>query len=177
MTTPRLFPLAYAGFTLWTLGYPDQGLAHIQELLTFVEGLADLATRARILHWATTFFLLRREWTVAQAQAETALTLAVKHGLGQWVGVLTFQRGQALAVQGQYTEGLALMQQAMPWRAAAGWSREGGASRSRRGPGRVVSRGPPRGTEDGGPPGTDRVKQTSRMHRTSRRRYTITTGG
>jgi class 3 adenylate cyclase/predicted ATPase len=117
---PRLIPLAYAAFALWMLGYPDQALTRIHELLTLVQGLSDPFSLARALHWATSLHLRRRDWAIAQAQAEAALALSNGRGFEQWVGVLTFQRGQALAAQDQYAEGLAQMHQGLATKQAAG---------------------------------------------------------
>ena len=117
---PRLIPLAYAASTLWMLGYPDQALTRIHELLTLVQGLSDPFSLARALHYATGLYLMRREWAIAQARAEAGLALSTERGFEQWVGVLTFQRGQALAAQGQYAEGLSQMHQGLATKQARG---------------------------------------------------------
>ena len=53
----------------------------------------------------------RGEGQVAQEQAEAAVALATEQGLVLWLALGTFYRGWALAQQGQYGEGLALMRQ------------------------------------------------------------------
>jgi class 3 adenylate cyclase/predicted ATPase len=117
---PRVLPLAYAAVTLWTLGYPDQALTRSHELLTLVQGLADPFSMARTLLYATELHLLRREWAIAQARAEAGLALSTERGFEQWVGGLTFQRGQVLAAQGQYEEGIAQMRLGLAAKQAAG---------------------------------------------------------
>jgi predicted ATPase len=112
--------LAYAAFTLWTLGYPEQALTRITELLTLVHGLSHPFSLARALHYATSLHLMRREWAAAQAQAETALALSTKQGFEQWVGILTLQRGEALAAQGRYEEGLTQMHHGLATKQARG---------------------------------------------------------
>jgi predicted ATPase len=117
---PRVIPLAYMAFTLWTLGFPDQAVTRIHELLTLVQGLADPFSLARALIYATVLSLMRREWAIAQAQAEAGLTLSTERGFEQWVGGFTFQRGQARAAQGQYEEGIAQMRLGLATKQAAG---------------------------------------------------------
>ena len=115
-----MIPLAYAAFTLWLLGYPEQALTRLHELLTLAQELSHPFSLVRALHYATSLHLLRREWSTAQARAEAALALSTEQEFGQFVGVLTFQRGQALAAQGQYAEGLAQMRQGLAAKQAAG---------------------------------------------------------
>ena len=55
----------------------------------------------------------RREWSTAQERAEAALALSTAQGFGHWVGQATFQRGWALAAQGQGEEGIAHMRQGL----------------------------------------------------------------
>jgi predicted ATPase len=115
-----LVPQAYAAFTLWMLGYPEQALTRLHEMLTLAQELSHTFSLVRALHYATSLHLLRREWATAQAQAEAALALLTEQGVGQLVGTLTFQRGLALAAQGQYAEGLAQMRQGLTTKQAEG---------------------------------------------------------
>ena len=55
----------------------------------------------------------RREWSTAQERAEAALALSTAQGFGHWAGQATFQRGWALAAQGQGEEGIAHMHQGL----------------------------------------------------------------
>jgi class 3 adenylate cyclase/predicted ATPase len=115
-----LVPQAYAAFTLWMLGYPEQALARIHEMLALAQELSHPFSLVRALYFATTLHLLRREWATAQVRAEAAMALLNEQGVGQYVGLLTFQRGQVLAAQGQYAEGLAQMRQSLATRQAEG---------------------------------------------------------
>ena len=117
---PRVISLAYAAVTLWMLGYPAQALTRIDELLSFVQERSHPFSLVRALHYATSLHLMRREWATAQARAEAALALSTEQGFGQFVGSLTFQRGQALAGQAQYAEGLAQMRQGLATKQAMG---------------------------------------------------------
>jgi predicted ATPase len=115
-----LVPQTYAAFTLWMLGYPEQALTRLHEMLTLAQDLSHPFSLVRALYYATTLHLLRREWAAAQARAEAAMALLTEQGIGQYVGFLTFQRGQALAAQGQYAEGLAQMRQGLATKQAEG---------------------------------------------------------
>ena len=75
--------LAYAGYTLWRLGYPDQALTRIHEVLTLAQELSHAFSLARALHYATWLHGLRREWSTAQAEA--AWALSTEQGFTQWV--------------------------------------------------------------------------------------------
>ena len=112
--------LAYTAFTLWMLGYPDQALTRIHEMLSLAQGLSHAYSLARALHYATSLYQLQREARATQEQAEASLALSTDQGLAQWVGVVTFQRGWALAAQGQPEEGLAQMHQGLAAKQAAG---------------------------------------------------------
>ena len=68
--------LAYAGWTLWLLGYPDQALERANEALTLAQNLEHPYTLARGLYWTALLHQLRREWQVVSERAETAITVA-----------------------------------------------------------------------------------------------------
>jgi predicted ATPase len=102
------------------LGYPEQALTRLHEMLTLAQELSHPFSQVRALHYATSLHLVRREWATTQARAEAALALSTEQGFGQFVGILTFYRGQALAAQGQYAEGLAQMRQGLATKQAAG---------------------------------------------------------
>ena len=105
--------LSYAALTLWMLGYPDQALKRSHEAFTLAQELSHAYTRTRALVYAAILYGLRREWSTVQELAEAALALATEQGFAQWVGPGTFSRGQALAAQGQYEEGITQMQQGL----------------------------------------------------------------
>src|SRR5262249_14291856 len=73
---PGVWCLAYAGLTLWLLGYPDQALERVNAALTLAQHLEHPFTLARGLYWTTLLHQLRREWQVVSARAETAITVA-----------------------------------------------------------------------------------------------------
>src|SRR5262249_54483417 len=109
----RMDCLRYASWTLWYLGYPDQGLQRSQEVVALAAGLSDPYSLAHALVWAAHLHLLRREEQLAREQAEAAMTLATEQGCPLWVAAGTGMRGWALAEQGQGEHGIALMQQSL----------------------------------------------------------------
>jgi predicted ATPase len=113
-------PLAYAALTLWRLGYPDQALTRIHEMLTYVQGLSHAFSLVRALFYAASLHQLRREVRATQERAEAALALSTEQEFGQWVGSVTFQQGWALAVQGQHEAGMAQMHQGLAAKQATG---------------------------------------------------------
>src|SRR4029450_8910928 len=68
--------LAFAGCTLWLLGYPDQALERVNEALTLAQHLEHPYTLARVLYWTTLLDQLRREWQEVSERTATALTVA-----------------------------------------------------------------------------------------------------
>jgi tetratricopeptide (TPR) repeat protein len=68
--------LAFAGCTLWLLGYPDQALERVNEALTLAQHLEHPYTLARVLYWTTLLHQLRREWQEVSERTATALTVA-----------------------------------------------------------------------------------------------------
>jgi predicted ATPase len=103
----------YAALTLWTLGYPDQALMRLHEALAHAQELSHPYSLARGLSYAALLHGHRWEWSTAQERAEAALALSTAQGFGYWVGYATFQRGWALAAQGQGEEGIAQMGQGL----------------------------------------------------------------
>jgi predicted ATPase len=73
----------------------------------------NISGNKHVLSYAALLHGHRREWSAAQEQAEAALALPTAQGFGYWVGQATFQRGWALAAQGQGEEGIAHMRQGL----------------------------------------------------------------
>src|SRR5439155_12739873 len=69
--TPAGVPcLAYAAFTLWMLGYPEQALMRSHAMLTYAQGLSHVYSLARALHYTAELHQYRREGATAQERAE-----------------------------------------------------------------------------------------------------------
>jgi hypothetical protein len=111
--------LAIAGLTLWLLGYPDQALERVNEVLTLAQNLEHPYTLARAgLYYTTLVHQLRREWQMVSERAETAITVATAQQIALALAVGPIMRGWALAMQGQGAEGLVQLRQGLdPYRA------------------------------------------------------------
>jgi predicted ATPase len=91
-----------AAWTLWILGYPDQGLARSQEAVTLAQQRAHPFTLGFALGSAAIFHQLRREVRCTQEHAEATIILATEQGLFPlWRVRGAMLHGWALAHQGQ----------------------------------------------------------------------------
>jgi predicted ATPase len=104
---------AYASWTLWMQGYPDQALRMCHEALTLAARVAHPYSLAQALAWATILHEFRRETQAVQERAAALIALCTEHGFAQWLASGTIYRGWALAAQGQVREGLAQMRQGL----------------------------------------------------------------
>jgi tetratricopeptide (TPR) repeat protein len=107
---------------LWVLGYPDQALTRSHEMLTYAQELRHAFSLARALFSVATLHKLRGEADAAQEWAEAALAIITEQGFGRLLGIITFTRGWALAVQGRHEEGMAEMWQQQGKRGEARWA-------------------------------------------------------
>jgi len=108
----------FAAWALWSLGYPDQGLARSQEAVTLAQQSAHPFSLDFALCWAAVFHQFRREGRVAQERAEAAMNLAMEQGFPLWVAYSSILRAWALVHQGQAKEGIEQLHQGMmAWRA------------------------------------------------------------
>jgi tetratricopeptide (TPR) repeat protein len=118
---PGVMCRAYAGVTLWYLGYPDQALQQSHEALTLARELAHPFSLGNALFFATWLHQLRRERHLSQERAEATRDFGAEHGSAVLVAGGTIFRGWALAErssepgteQGQGEEGLMQMQQGL----------------------------------------------------------------
>lgn len=116
---PGVSAMAWAAWTLWFLGYPDQALERSQEALALAQELDHPFTLGFALNIAGSFFhQLRREAQTAQERNEAMMQLSTEEGfpLFQVLGA-TFQ-GWTLAMAGQVEAGIAQMRQGLAtWQA------------------------------------------------------------
>jgi predicted ATPase len=104
---------SYAVWTLWYLGYPDQGRRQINDALTLAQQIAYPFDLSFVLGFAAMFHQCRREARVAQEYAEAAIILAQERGFPYWMAVGALLRGWALAQQGQAQEGIEQLHQGL----------------------------------------------------------------
>src|SRR5262249_39406747 len=97
---------SFAAWTLWYLGYPDQGRAQNDEALTLAQQRAHPYSLSYTMCMAAMFHLLRRDMRATQERAEAAMSLATEQGFPYWMAVGSLIRGSALAHQGHAQEGI-----------------------------------------------------------------------
>ena len=76
-----------AAWTLWYLGYPDQGLAQSQEAVSLAQQSAHPFSLGSALSWTTIFHQFRREVRCTQECAEAAMSLAIEQGFPFWMAL------------------------------------------------------------------------------------------
>ena len=101
--------LSFAAWTLWQLGYPDQGLKRANEALALAQALSHPVS----LGFAGVCFAIlhqfRREAPAAQETAERMIALSAIDDLA----FATSVRGWAIAEQGRHEEGIAQIQEGL----------------------------------------------------------------
>src|SRR5262249_4893827 len=104
---------SFAAWTLWCLGYPDQGLARSHEAVTLAQQLAHPFSLADALSGAAIFHQLRREERCTQECADAAITLAMEQEFQYFMAFDSILRGWAVAHQGQAQEGIEQINQGL----------------------------------------------------------------
>ena len=107
-------------WTLWYLGYPDQGLARSQEAVTLAQQSAHPFSLSFALGFAAVFHQFRREGHAAQERAEAAIRLATEQGFPLWRAMSSILHGWALAQQGQARKGSSRSHQGLTAHRATG---------------------------------------------------------
>ena len=105
--------LSYAGGNLWLLGYPDQALATVKKAIAFAQTLSHPNSVAGAVFFLSFVQRLRREARAVKETAERVITFSTEQGFRTWFLFSTHHRGWAIAEQGDYEEGIALMRKAL----------------------------------------------------------------
>ena len=109
---------AYAAWTLWILGYPQQARARIHEALALAHELAHPYSLGWAWVGAAIISQFCRDVPAVHEQTEAAVTLSTEQGFPLWEAGGMSIRGWALAMQGQGEAGLAQVCQGITaWRA------------------------------------------------------------
>ena len=105
--------LSRVSWTLWYLGYPDQGLAQSQAAMALAQQIAYPLSLSFALGCVAVFHQFRREMRVAQDRAEVLITLAQEQQFPFFMAFGAILRGWALVQQGQAQEGIEQMHQGL----------------------------------------------------------------
>jgi predicted ATPase/transcriptional regulator with XRE-family HTH domain len=111
---PAVSCFSYLFHTLILLGYPEQAMARLHEVVDLADTLDHPFTLTYThIYGAAMGHQLQRNVEGVQAWAESGLALADKHGFPQWLAHGTILYGWALAVQGAFREGILQLEQGM----------------------------------------------------------------
>jgi class 3 adenylate cyclase/predicted ATPase len=111
----------FAAQTLWLLGYPEQSLASLHEVLAVAHALSHPYTLAQARMVAAHIFAFCRDVPAVHEHAGAAIALATEQGFPFWLAWGMSMRGWALAMQGQGEEGRTQLHQGIAaWRATGG---------------------------------------------------------
>jgi class 3 adenylate cyclase/predicted ATPase len=97
---------SHAAWTLWSLGYSDQGLARNEEALTLAQHIVHPPSLSYALGMAILFHQFRREVRVTKERAKAVINLSKEQGFAQWMALGAILHGWALVQQGQVKEGI-----------------------------------------------------------------------
>jgi predicted ATPase len=108
----------YAAWTLWILGYPDQGLTRSHEAVTLAQQRAHPFSLTHVLSNAAMFHQFRHEGCRTKEHADAAISQAKEQGFPYWMACGSILRGWALVQQRQAQAGIEQIHQSMmAWRA------------------------------------------------------------
>ncbi|MGD9094158.1 MAG: tetratricopeptide repeat protein, partial [Anaerolineales bacterium] len=106
--------LAYEACCLWCLGYPDQALKKSQEVLSLARSLDHPFSLADVLCYAGCWFnAMRQDARALKKDAEELMRLSSELELAGWYDTGACFYGEALAMLGQVSEGIAQIREGM----------------------------------------------------------------
>lgn len=107
---PKVTCLAFAAWTLWRLGYPDQARTRIDDALGLATELSHPFSLAFALDFAAAGVgMFLRDAASVQAHAETLMRLSHEQGFPYWSGWGAVRQGWVLTQQDQIEAGIARM--------------------------------------------------------------------
>jgi DNA-binding SARP family transcriptional activator/predicted ATPase len=112
-TEPGVFCLAFSSWVLWPLGHTDEALRKSQEAMALARELSFPHTLAAVHFFASMIHKFRGEPALCQERAEGAIALGREHGMPHWTMFGTIMRGWAQAMEGQFDEGIAQIEEGL----------------------------------------------------------------
>src|SRR5262249_51755601 len=104
---------SHAAYTLWYLGYPDQGLAQSQQAVTLAQQIVHPYSLCYVLNCVAVLHQFRREGRAAQERAEALISLAKEQGFPYLMALGAILHGWTLAQQGQAQAGIEQLHQGL----------------------------------------------------------------
>ncbi|TPQ37961.1 adenylate/guanylate cyclase domain-containing protein [Cupriavidus pinatubonensis] len=117
---PALHMRSSLSWSLWYLGLPDQSLSRSEEALEMARNASDPFGLALALIYAAELYQRRGEPEETLEFANAALQLSSEQGFSLYLAWSTILRGWAVARQGSYAEGIALIHQGLGAHEATG---------------------------------------------------------
>lgn len=115
---PGLVCDLYDALSLFMLGYYERAQNKMSQASATVHDLSHAHTEAFTLCYESWHYQCRREVQAALAKAEAALAVASNLGIHQWLTWAKMLRGWALAMEGQWEEGVGELREGLrDWRA------------------------------------------------------------
>jgi class 3 adenylate cyclase len=107
----RVNLLSTLGRTLFSLGYQDQAVKVCNEALAIAQSRTSSHSQAFAQAYVADLHSSRREARATQESAERLIAMSSEQGFPLWLAVGTTLRGWAIAMQGGYKEGIALIRE------------------------------------------------------------------
>jgi DNA-binding SARP family transcriptional activator/predicted ATPase len=106
--------LSFDACCLWALGYPEQALQRSEEALALARELGHPVSLADVLAFGACMpNKMRRDACALKDHAEELMRLSKEKGFAGWLATGTCYRGEAVAMLGQFQEGIAQMREGM----------------------------------------------------------------
>lgn len=110
---PGVASLAFAAWTLWLRGYPDQALQRNNAALLLAHEVAHPHVHTTASGLAAQFYRFRREEQAVRERVDDVLTLAKEYGFPLWIAVGTLFYGWTLTEHGQVEAGIAQIREGL----------------------------------------------------------------
>jgi predicted ATPase/DNA-binding winged helix-turn-helix (wHTH) protein len=109
----KVMSLCFAGWSLWSMGFPQQALEKINEAQALAKELSHTNSLVAALYFAAILHQLRGETTSVLQHAEAVMTLGQEQGLPIWTAFGTIYYGWAQIEQGQIGKGIEFVQRGL----------------------------------------------------------------
>lgn len=117
---PAIVGLTYGAWTRWCLGYPRQALDLAQQALTQSEQIAHPYSRVLAMSYMSAQYQFMGDVASCQRQASATMEVTRAYGFTLWLASATFLHGWAVAMQGDFPNGMTQMQEGIDLYRATG---------------------------------------------------------
>ncbi|MBD0372027.1 MAG: protein kinase [Pyrinomonadaceae bacterium] len=103
---PAVTCQSFAGWVLWSLGYPDRALRKAEDSLALARRLNHPQTLALALFMSSFVHYMRREFEESRKQSEASIAVSLEHDLPQTLAWSSAHHGLSLAYLNQGEKGI-----------------------------------------------------------------------